>query len=441
MPPCSPNAKIPRATWLILIIILLIASLLRLQAVNLTIVDNPIRADARVYYFSALNLDRWGIFSHAEPSNIAPTPDAFVQPGLPYLIKQFIVFPPTEQMLVAINQVQAWMGIATVLLCFLFFKGFASHRIALWAAFFTAISPNLVVMATYLLTETLFTFMLMAGITALAWAYKKQHYILAVIAGLCFGLSALVRGTTEYLPLFLLLAAYFFHDKESVKRVALPVFIAAVIPIIAWKIRNYFAIGMLSDPTLMKSTIQHGMYPGFMFNNLPESLGIPYRFDPFSPHATDTMTVLREIWQRASQDPLTYAYWYFIGKPISLLSWRMIDGVGDVFIYPIAASPYLDNAFFQLTHMLVYFPHVPLSILAVFGSFIFALWPQWFNLSAEQTVFVRIVFLIIFYFFAIHFIGAPFPRYGIPLRPIVYGFGIFVLTTIAQVIWNKCKPQ
>ena len=139
--------------WLLVSIILLLAGILRFQAINLTIVDNPIRADARNYYFSALNLERWGVFSHAEPSNIAPAPDAFAQPGLPYLIKQFIVFPPTEQMLVAINQVQAWMGIATVLLCFLFFKGFASHRIALWAAFFTAISPNLVVMTTYLLSN------------------------------------------------------------------------------------------------------------------------------------------------------------------------------------------------------------------------------------------------------------------------------------------------
>jgi hypothetical protein len=53
--------------------------------------------------------------------------------------------------------------------------------------------------------------------------------------------------------------------------------------------------------------------------------------------------------------------------------------------------------------------------------------------KGEQRIAILLVALIL-YFLAVHMVGAPFPRYGIPLRPIVYGLGLFTLVKLVKII-------
>lgn len=434
----------PQTTYritLLLLAILVLAAVLRLQAVGSTVIDRPIRADARVYYLVALNIERWGIFSRAEPGPHAPVPDAFVQPGLPLAITPFIEFPPTERMLFRFNTAQAALGVATVAIAFMLFRLFAGARLALGAAALIALSPHLVVMTTYLLTETLFTFLLTAGIALLALALRDSRSGAAIAAGLLLGASALTRATTEYLPLFLLLGLYPFCDTRLFRRVVLPATGTALAAIIAWKLRNLAAIGGLADPTLMISTLHHGMYPDFMFNGIPQSHGAPYRFDPFTQQLAGVSSVLAELVRRTTADPLTYLHWYLIGKPISLLSWEMIDGIGDIFLYPVTASPYVDQPLFIASRALLRWLHAPLSLAAVAGTAV-ALWrPDWLGLDTDERRTVLLLGLLLLYFFAIHAIGAPFPRYGIPLRPVIYGLGLLSLVRFGQHLLSTLPRQ
>lgn len=418
-------------------LIILLGMALRFQAISSTVVDNPIRADARIYFLSALNIERWGIFSRAEPASIPPKPDAFVQPGLPWVIAHFIEFPPTDRMLLRINLLQATLGTLTILFTFGLFRLFATPMQALGAALLTAISPHLVVMTTYLLTETLFTFLLIGGTWALAVGTRGKQLTWAIAGGILLGLSALTRATTEYLPLFLLPFLFMLLDRDKFIRIALPAILTATAIIIAWKLRNLITTGWLGDPTLMVSSLHHGMYPDFMFNGAPESLGIPYRFDPFTQQVTGVASVLTEILQRAAEEPLRYAIWYSIGKPIALLSWNMIDGIGDIFIYPVTSSPYFDRPLFFTTRALASWLHAPLSIVAVTGCGISLLRPQWLGLSGELRFPAQLCALIVLYFFAIHIVGAPYPRYGVPLRPVIYGFGLFTVTRLVGMAIKK----
>jgi 4-amino-4-deoxy-L-arabinose transferase-like glycosyltransferase len=413
-------------------LIVLLGAGLRFQAISTTVINNPIRADARIYYFAALNLGRWNVFSHASPEESAPKPDAFVQPGLPVAITPLIEFPPTERMLLRINTVQAILGTLTILLAFAFFRLFATPVIALGAALLTAISPHLVVMTTYLLTETLFTFLLMTGLYFLARALRNEHTLWAVMAGFLLGLSALTRATTEYLPLFMLPFLFWAADRGLFARVALPAAGTALAVITAWKLRNLTVIGGLSDPTLMVSALHHGIYPEFQFNGIPETRGIPYRFDPFTSQVSGAGSILSELVRRAADEPLYYLWWYLIGKQVSLLSWNMIDGMGDIFIYPITASPYLDRLLFKVTRVVALWLHAPLTIAAVAGCGIALIRPSWLGLTEVTRIPAQLVAMLVLYFFAIHFVGAPYPRYGIPLRPLIYGFGLFSLISLAR---------
>ena len=269
-----------RSSWLLLTLIVVLGAALRFQVISTTVVNNPIRADARIYYFAALNLERWSVFSKAEPSESAPKPDAFVQPGLPFAITPLIEYPPTERMLFRINTIQAILGTLTILLTFSFFRLFTTPTIALGAALLTAISPHLVVMTTYLLTETLFTFLLMSCMVFFGYALRKEHTVLAVIAGGLLGLSALTRATTEYLPLFMLPFFFWLTTRRVFMQVVLPAALTALAIIAAWKLRNLIAIGAFSDPTLMVSALHHGMYPEFLFNGIPGNTGHPLPLRP-----------------------------------------------------------------------------------------------------------------------------------------------------------------
>lgn len=421
-----------RSSWLLLILVIFIGAALRFQAISTTVVNNPIRADARIYYFTALNLERWSVFSKAEPSESAPMPDAFVQPGLPFSIAPLIEYPPTERMLFRINTIQAILGTLTILLAFSFFNLFTTTSIALGAALLTAISPHLVVLTTYLLTETLFTFLLTSYMVAFGYALRKENSVLAIVAGCLLGLSALTRATTEYLPLFMLPFLFWLTTRRVFMLAVLPAALTALAIIAAWKLRNLIAIGALSDPTLMVSALHHGIYPEFLFNGIPETRGAPYRFDPFTSQISGAYSILTELVRRATNEPLRYVWWFLIGKQVSLLSWDMIDGMGDIFIYPIEASPYLDRSLFTTTRMAALWLHGPLSIAAVAGCGIVLIRPSWLGLTETKRVPAQLVAVLVLYFFAIHFVGAPYPRYGIPLRPLLYGFGLFTLISLTR---------
>jgi len=430
-----------RSTWLLLLFITLLGAILRLQAVTATVVENPIRADARVYYFAALNMERWNIFSKEEPSEHPPKPDAFVQPALPWVITHFIEFPPTDRMLLRFNIAQAVLGTLTILLTFGFFRLFAGPAMALGAALLTALSPHLVVMTTYLLTETLFTFLLMGGMFALAFGLQRHQTAWAVIGGLLLGMSALTRATTEYLPLFMLPFLYWATDSQTFRRIALPAALTALAVIFAWKLRNLAVTGALGDPTLMISALHHGMYPDFLFNGIPESRGAPYRFDPFTQQINGAGSVVAEILRRTAEEPALYIWWYIVGKPISLLSWEMIDGIGDIFIYPISASPYLDRPLFTATRTLALWLHAPISIAAVVGCGVALVRPRLLGITEKSRLPAQLTALLVLYFFAIHLVGAPYPRYGIPLRPFIYGLGLFTLISLARNLLSGYRQQ
>jgi hypothetical protein len=50
------------------------------------------------------------------------------------------------------------------------------------------------------------------------------------------------------------------------------------------------------------------------------------------------------VMNKIALDPLGMMMWYFVEKPIYLFQWTNIDGVGDVFVYPIFTSPFRENA-------------------------------------------------------------------------------------------------
>lgn len=136
---------------------------------------------------------------------------------------------------------------------------------------------------------------------------------------------------------------------------------------------------------------------------------------------------------------MEHIVWFFLKKPISFWSWNIVAGQGDVFIYPVQRTPYSDEPPFVWSHRLMKFLHLPLVCLGLLGCVLSWLPAATRQMRPEALPVVRFISLLLVYFTALHVVGAPFPRYSIPLRPFIYGMAIFS----AAFLWShvRHRPQ
>jgi phosphate starvation-inducible membrane PsiE len=196
-----------------------------------------------------------------------------------------------------------------------------------------------------------------------------------------------------------------------------------------WYVRNLITLNKLSDSHLKITFLHHGLYPDFTYNGNRKSFGYPYAFDPRSDEIDqNTRTVLTEIANRFQNRPLEHIYWYVFKKPVALWSWNMVQGSEDVFIYPVSKTPYKDDSLFRLTHRLAHLLHWPIVVLAITGF-----WVVWFaglpyGDIQPKMMLARFIATLLIYFTFLHMIGVPFPRYSVPLRPLLYAMAMFTLS-------------
>jgi 4-amino-4-deoxy-L-arabinose transferase-like glycosyltransferase len=138
--------------------------------------------DSPEYLNIARNVRFHHVFSLSEVAPFLPT--TFRPPLYPALIALFWIggSPPITMILV----LQALMGAGTVALVYLTAHDRFDRRVALMAASFTIIAPMTGYFTAVILTETLFTFLLMLAV--FLWGRER-----AVLCGVAFGLAALTR--------------------------------------------------------------------------------------------------------------------------------------------------------------------------------------------------------------------------------------------------------
>jgi 4-amino-4-deoxy-L-arabinose transferase-like glycosyltransferase len=422
-------------SWIGVLCVALISAYFCFIAVAKTAIDGPIRGDARDYVAYAHNLKAHNIYSRTwpDPSVTHPVPDAVRSPGYPIFLSFFI---DLDKQNIAIDKVaffQAFLAVMTLVVYILLFYRFMPITWALAAGLVTAISPHLINASVYLLTETLFTFLLGAHLLILEKTLRSKNLYWALFAGILLALSLLVRPTTQYLFMVYLLVVVLKlrstlqENWKILFCLLLPVLVATT----SWSIRNAIVTGHASDSSLAAGFLQHGMYINMMYEDHPETYGYPYRFDPMNQEFEGNLgKVLENIGQHFKQEPRRYLAWFLIGKPIEFFSWNLTESVGDAFIYAPIYSPYLDKPLFRITHQIAQALHPFLMLLGIIGAFVAVF-------QTKKRIPAVLLSVVMFYFVGFHMIGAPFPRYSIPLRPISYGLAFFALHAFLE--WAKTR--
>ncbi len=424
-----------RRFWIVasMVIIVLIGADLRLQSVFHTQLDGPaIRADARDYVLYAYNLRNFGIYSRSDAAlsprdpSVPPTlpaPDAVRTPGYPLFLTLFIGSSITEQTIQNILLAQVILGILTILLTFDLCRRFLPVPLALLAALLTALSPHLVTATVYLLTETLFCFLMVLCFWQLARTISKPSFGGFLIAGAVLGAAALTRPAVQYfiVPLALLLAFW----KPVQFRLTGALVLGFALVFLPWTARNLYTLGKTSDESLMIGTLHHGIYPDFMYNDDPKTFAYPYRYDPESARIAQSVnSVFSEIAHRFQTEPVRYLKWFLVGKPLMLWSWHLTESIGGPFIYPVRSTPYVSLPYFRWSYQLMDRLHWLLVVLAALGCVLVWLPRHCLGLTEPALLIARAIALLLWFYIALHMVGAPFPRYSVPMRPFLYAIAL-----------------
>jgi 4-amino-4-deoxy-L-arabinose transferase-like glycosyltransferase len=424
---------------IIILSILLFGLHLRNVVVKDTIIDGPIRGDAIDYFFYTKNINEYHVYSKQNTLNnptTLPMADALRSPGFPLFASFFFAKENIDQTL---NQTLIAQTLLQIIIFILFsyvlinLLGFISGSISsllVWTF------PHFITINTYYLSESLFASLLMLSSFTIWVTFEKKINIKAglLITGFFIGLSALTRPVMEYFPFFLLMLVLIF-DRSKIKYYYY-FLTAALAPIILWKIRNYIAINELSDPTLMINGLYHGSFPNFMYENNPETLGYAYRFDPRQNEVYAGITAtLNLIFERFKESPFTYLSWYIFGKQTFLWQWSMLEGAGEMFIYPVIQSPYNYLVEVWASYKVHRFIHPIWVIIGLLGSL--SIPYLWKNKILKVHPILLFMSLLIIYAIIIHAITAPYPRYSIPFKLFLIPISIWSLKETIK--WARSK--
>jgi hypothetical protein len=407
---------------------------------------NPLRADAGNYFMYAYNLLYKHTYSrevgNLKELNSPVTPDNERSPGYPVFLTLFVDGLSFHSFVEKVVLSQAVLSALTIIAAFLVFRAFLPSAWALAATFLVAISPQLIIPSGFVITETLFCFLLVVTGYMGSLLQQRPSFPLATLIGMLIGLASLVRPILEYLP-FVLGFLFFAHfgRKEGFRYFAALLFGFCLV-FFPWILRNAITLGTLSDDTLLINFLHHGMYPDFTFEGVPESRGYPYLFDPRSPAISQDMSsVLKEVLTRFQERPWEHLKWFLIGKPVAFWAWDDVQGMGGAFIYPVATSPYFFEAPFQWTHFFMFVIHWPLIILGGLASLL--AWSRSLDETHPQkSLFaIRFISLVLISYTLIHMVGAPIQRYSFPLRPYLYGMAVFLACLLWQTLRAKLRSS
>jgi len=414
---------------------------MRIVSSRETILSSPLCHDAVDYYYYAYNLRHNHTYSrHAPPSeqpSVKMQPDALRTPGYPIFLLPFVNSFPTARILHRIVFFQALISSLAILITFAGFRRMMTDHFCIIVCCLMAISPHLITVNLYILTESLFGFIIVLFVWNITTFFKTLSMKCLWMASILMGIGILVRPSLQFFPLFLIPFWIRHYGKLKGFQFFAITAMGIALVLMPWYIRNIITLGKISDETLKVSFIQHGIYPDFMYNNQHESYGFPYLFDPKTKEIRKSaQTLLLEIYRRFQDEPIKHAKWFFYQKIIAFWSWGFVQG-SDVFIYSVKKSPYFHRPFFIATHRLMHFLHWPLNLICLAGCFFIWL-PMKRNVIPDESIQIaRFVSVILFYYTLLHIIGAPFPRYSVPLRPLTYGMAVFVIFFSIQLFKKK----
>ena len=410
------NKQLLSPRWLGLYLLFL-ALFLRVGYVATLEIDTPIRTDSAKYVAIAVNLLKHGVYSYDTTEN--PQPNSLITPGYPLFLTPFLFLTKNINATYhATIMFQAILGAITVLLAYMISLRLLPAYLAFIIGLLAAISPHFIVTGGYLLSETLFTFLLVLSTYLLISTIEKPTKSKFLIYGLLMGFAALVRPVGLLLPFFTLVPLIFVKDFKI--KIRTSVLYTAIGVITFWLPWQTWSPMYAPEATNAEKVFAFGTYPDFTYKT-PELRGYPYREDPeYSQMSSDFSYSVETLIDRTTEDPEKYITWYLIGKPLKYWNWSVVQGMGGPFVYPVKKTLYDKSFFARLTYIAMEFIH-PFIVAVMFIGILYfiLLFMKKRDLSTTEISYAVIATTLV-YATLLHMVFVPLPRYSVPFYCFMY---------------------
>ncbi len=368
------------------------------------------------YVQSAVLLLKKGIFTFFNRTE----PTVFVMPLYPFFLAViFSVFGSGPSGITAVRLIQSGLGALDIILVYMIAKMLFGKWAGVIAAAIMAFYLPAITTSGYILTENLFTTLLLLLILlSLKFTAAPGVGRFAVI-GAVWALAVLIRPTIALFPAFLLIYVLIYYRKADKRKAdkklyrtvdivrygAAMVFSFAII-MLPWIVRNYKEYGEFiplsaasGNPMLQGTYINYRIAPG-------ETATYSEGKTTYERNRNEVDAAKKRISQVFSQDFATYLNWYTVGK--TRLFW------GTVFYW---------RQFFGVnwTIVLKYHYFILLGFLGILLALARSFRKYFFPVS------------ILLYFNLVHCVYMAFDRYAYPLIPILAIFCAFLLLEVLGV--------
>jgi len=418
--------------------LLVVALLIRANYFLGTEIENPVRGDAFYYLTYASNLSKYGVFSQ-DYGSISPKADSYRTPGYPVFIT--MIFKSAEilnlKFYSALMISQIILGSITVWLTYLLGKIILSKSMAFFSALLTAISPHLISLGNYILTETLFTFLLILSVYIFMHFYKRCSLLIAICSGVGFGFAYLVNPVMLFTPIILVIMICASSQSPIKKKhlmSAIYFLLAFLLIVVMWHVRNLHSVeeGKQSSVDRMYMNLVIGSHRDFYDY---------YRLNPRDPNNPATrdhqatggsiISFLDLLSERVVENPIDYAKWYFLEKPYLLWSWNILVGQGDIHVYPVNNSLYDKNTFALASYSFMKSAHPWILLFSLVGVlFVFRK-----ERGSVQTS-MAIIYMVLASISLVYVVLQSEPRYSVPLRPFLYLSAFYFISEVANIYKN-----
>jgi len=435
--------------WLMLVAVFIGAFALRWYYVSTAVVIHPIRGDAVQYHADAWNLVHHGVFSQTRPNSAVVKPDNYRDPGYPVLLAAWMrALGDGSAWYAAVLMTQAFLGALTAVLAMQIGSFWLTRKWALTVGIAIALWPHCVTINDYLLTETLFGFLVAAGLLALAAALRRETVLWFAGAGILFGMAALTNAI--YVPAGCVLAltlACVFRKQINKRHLFIFALCSLLLPA-AWGARN----SQLGDTTgssdrAMQNLVQ-GAWPQYHSAYLAAIRGNPAAKATLHAIDDDTQFMLQDpaaglhrLMQRMAMHPVRYLEWYLLRKPRVLWGWRIRIGQGDIYVYPTLNSPFETQPILRAWTALCHVVNVWILLLGLVGLVV-AFKKAWaaHARSADQGSSVAVAAIAI-YVTVVYCIFQTDPRYSIPFRSVEWLLACTALAVAVPAVRSLLKRK
>ena len=236
------SSKNKRDRWLLAGIILIGLALRGVMfAVSVAHPERTLQPDSQSYLAPALKLLSNGAY---------PADSAYRTPLYPFLIALVYALGGQNSLLVIL--VQVLLGTLVVFLTYALGVRILPKPTALIGTLLISIDLGSITNVFYILTETLFTFLLMAAILAWVEAIQQDKTTWLVISSTLMGLSVLCRPIAVYFPILLAAGLLFIKRRTWLRLlrqlvIYIGVFLVVLLP---WVVRNEVLIGIPTVTTI-----------------------------------------------------------------------------------------------------------------------------------------------------------------------------------------------